>query len=118
MAAPPDFAMVLADLHDAHACSCTRITVADHSCAALQVREVRARALKMQQEVRDARAAAEAKEAVLVKLHSAMGMQPRFRFEKMESGGSARVIDVGWVVDKFVVFEKAMLESEKLLQQV
>jgi len=71
----------------------------------------------MQQEVRDARHAVESKEALLLKLHSTMGIAPRFRFEKTESGGSARVVDVGGVVEKFVAFEKATLESERLLQQ-
>jgi hypothetical protein len=90
MAAPPDFAMV---------------------------REVRAKALKLQQNLRDVRSVVEEKEALLVQLHTAMALSPRYRVEKLESGGSARVIDVSDIVDKFRACEKSLLENEKLLQQ-
>jgi hypothetical protein len=90
MAAPPDFAMV---------------------------REVRARALRLQHDLHAARSLVESKEALLLRLHSAMALAPRYRFEKTESGLSLRVIDVGDIVEKFRACEKSLLESEKLLQQ-
>ena len=90
MAAPPDFAMV---------------------------REVRAKALKLQQTLRDLCSVVSSKETLLLQLHSAMALSPRYRFEKTESGGSARVIDVEDVVEKFSAFEKSVLENERLLQQ-
>ncbi len=90
MAAPPDFAMV---------------------------REVRAKALKLQQNLRDLRSMVDSKEALLMQLHSAMGLTPRYCYEKTESDATARVIAVGDVVDKFSAFEKSVLEKEKLLQQ-
>ncbi len=90
MAAPPDFAMV---------------------------REARAKALKLQQDLREASGLVESKEALLLQLHSAMAIAPRYVMVKSESGSSARVVDVGIVVDKFSAFEKSILESERLLQQ-
>jgi hypothetical protein len=90
MAAPPDFAMV---------------------------REVRAKAMRLQQDLRDACSIAASKEALLLQLHSAMALSPRYRLEKTDAGGSVRVVDVGDVVEKFSHFEKLTLENEKLLQQ-
>jgi hypothetical protein len=90
MAAPPDFAMV---------------------------REVRAKALKLQQTLRDVCSVVATKESLLLQLHSAMALSPRYRFEKTESGGSARVIDVEDIVEKFSAFEKSVLENERQLQQ-
>jgi hypothetical protein len=90
MAAPPDFAMV---------------------------REARAKALKLEHDVRAARSLAESKEALLLQLHSAMAIAPRYVSLKTESGSSARVVDVGNVVDKFLALDESALESEKLLQQ-
>ena len=90
MAAPPDFAMV---------------------------REVRARALKLQRDLHETRSLVESKEALLLRLHSAMSLAPRYRFEKTESGLNLRVIDVGDIVERFRACEKSLLESEKLLEQ-
>jgi hypothetical protein len=90
MAAPPDFAMV---------------------------REARAKSLRLQQDLREACALVESKEALLLQLHSSMAIAPRYVLVKTESGASARVIDVGHIVDKFAEFEKSILESESLLQQ-
>jgi hypothetical protein len=90
MAAPPDFAMV---------------------------REARAIGLRLQHDLREANSLVNLKEALLLRLHSAMTLVPQYRVEKTEAGLSMRVIDVGDVVDKFRTCEKSLLESEKLLQQ-
>jgi hypothetical protein len=107
MAAPPDFAMV----REARA-------------KALKLQQVRPKnehdpqlVLKRQQELRETCALVESKEALLLQLHSAMAVAPRYITVKTESGGSARVVDVVHVVDKFTAFEKLIMERERLLQQ-